>query len=182
VNLEIPGTGSITVDVAFGGNFFALVDARDLGLSLSHTDISRIVEAGLAVREQVNRQVKVKHPLERHIDSVQLVEFCGPPDHPGAHAQNVVVFGEGQVDRSPCGTGTCARMAALWAKGELSLNRNFVHESIIGTTFTGRLVATVDVGEQKGVIPEISGKAFITGFQQFVIDPEDPLGHGFLIR
>jgi proline racemase/trans-L-3-hydroxyproline dehydratase len=179
--LELPGIGDVNVAVAFGGNFFAMVDAGDLGLSLSPGNVGRILESGLMIREQVNSQLEVIHPLEPRIDSVQLVEFCGPAVDPNAHARNVVVFGRGQVDRSPCGTGTCARMAAMWARGELGLNENFIHESIIGTTFKGRVIETARVGDFEAVIPEISGRAFITGFQQFVIDPEDPLSDGFLI-
>ena len=181
INLEIPGVGNVTVDISFGGNFFALVEAGDFGLSLSPGNVSRILELGLMIRERINSQLDVIHPLEPHIDSVQLVEFCGPAVDPKAHARNVVVFGRGQVDRSPCGTGTCARMATMWARGELGLNEDFMHESIIGTTFRGRLVDTARVGDFEGVIPEISGRAFITGFQQFVIDPEDPLKEGFSI-
>jgi proline racemase len=179
--LEIPGAGEATVDISFGGNFFALVNAEDLGLSLSPGNVRRILDLGLMLREQINSHLNVIHPLERHIDSVQLVEFCGPATVPEAHARNVVVFGRGQVDRSPCGTGTCARMAAMWAKGELGLNVPFIHESIIGTTFRGRLVDTTRVGDFDAVIPEISGRAYITGFQQFVIDPRDPLRDGFLV-
>jgi proline racemase len=181
IELEIPGAGPTLVDIAFGGNFFALLDAEEAGLSISPENIAGITETALLVRELLNRRVEVVHPLNRHIDSVQLVEFCGPPSRPDAHARNVVVFGEGQVDRSPCGTGTCARMAAMWASGDLELNRDFVHESIMGTTFTGRLVDTARIGHLDGVVPEITGRAFITGFQQFVIDPEDPLAHGFLL-
>jgi len=179
--LEIPGIGDVTLDISFGGNFFALVNAGDFGLSLSPADVGRISQVGLMIRNQVNSHLKVIHPLEPYIDSVQLVEFCGPAADPGAHARNVVVFGQGQVDRSPCGTGTCARMAAMWARGELDLNVPFIHESIIGTTFRGRLVDTARVGDFQAVIPEISGRAFITGYQQFVIDPEDPLKDGFFV-
>jgi proline racemase/trans-L-3-hydroxyproline dehydratase len=181
--LEVPGIGDVTVDIAFGGNFFALVNADDVGLSLSPSAVGRISEAGLRIRDEINRRLPVIHPLEPYIDSVQLVEFCGPAKTPGVHARNVVVFGRGQVDRSPCGTGTCARMAAMWAKGELGLDVPFVHESIIGTTFRGRLVDTARVGDVEAVIPEISGRAFVTGFQQFFIDSdsEDPLKYGFFV-
>ncbi len=181
VTVEVPGTGLVSMDIAFGGNFYALVDAANMGLTLSPRNTYKIQKAGMALREQINRHIEVVHPVLSHMDSVRLVEFCGPPTCPGSHAKNVVVFGEGQVDRSPCGTGTCARMAAMWARGDLGLNEDFVHESIIGTTFTGRLVDTARVGDLDAVIPEVTGRSFITGFQQFVIDPEDPLAHGFVI-
>ncbi len=181
LELEIPGIGNVVLDISFGGNFFALVEADALGLSLTSGDVNRISEMGLKIRREINSKVEVAHPLESHIDSVQLVEFCGAAVDPGAHARNAVVFGQGQVDRSPCGTGTCARMAGMWASGDLGLNEDFVHESIIGTTFRGRLLETTTVGKFEAVVPEISGRAFITGFQQFVMDPEDPLRAGFFV-
>lgn len=182
VKLQVPGLGRVRADIAFGGNFCALVDAQDLGLSLSPGHTRSIIETGLAIQKQINQEIQIVHPLQGHLNSVQLVEFCAPPTKPAAQAKNVVVFGAGQIDRSPCGTGTCSKMAALWAKGQLSLNQEFIHESIVGTTFRGRLVNTAQCGEFKAVIPEITAKAFILGFQQFVIDPEDPLAYGFLIE
>ncbi len=182
VNLQVPGPGRVRADIAFGGNFCALVDAGSLGLSLSSGDTRPIIETGLAIQKQINQEILVVHPLQGHLNSVQLVEFCAPPTKSAAHAQNVVVFAAGQIDRSPCGTGTCSKMAAMWAKGLLSLNQDFIHESIIGTTFRGRLVNTTQCGDIKAVIPEITGRAFILGFQQFVIDSADPLAYGFLIE
>lgn len=181
IPLEVPGWGEVKAAIGFGGNFFVLVKAADLDLTISPDQGGRLAEAGMAVLEAVNRQVKVEHPLEPHINSVALAEFYGPPQGQGADVQNCVVFGRGQVDRSPCGTGTCAKMAVLHAGGKLELNRDFVHQSIIGTTFTGRLVEETTVGDLKAVVPEITGSAYITGLQQFVIDPDDPLSDGFLV-
>jgi proline racemase len=179
VPVEVAGLGQITIDIAFGGNFFALVSADQLGVTVEPSSVQRLVDLGLRIREAVNEQVKVQHPVEKHIDQVELTEITAPGSHPQAHARNVVIFGEGSVDRSPCGTGTSARMAALHAKGELKIGEPFVHESIIGTLFYGRLLREVAVGGFKAVVPRVGSSAYITGIQQFVIDPEDPLAMGF---
>ena len=179
VPVEVPGLGQISVDVSFGGNFFALVDADELGVTVEPSNAQRLVDVGLRVREAVNEQVKVQHPVEKHIDRVELTEITAPASHPEAHARNVVIFGSGSLDRSPCGTGTSARMAALHAKGELKIGEPFVHESIIGTLFSGQLLREVTVGDFKAVVPRVSSAAYITGLQQFVIDPDDPLAMGF---
>ncbi|MEM3665658.1 MAG: proline racemase family protein [Candidatus Bathyarchaeia archaeon] len=181
VKIEIPEVGSIPVDVAFGGNFFAIVDAKNLGIKVKLENIDRIVKLGLLIRNLVNEKIKVEHPLSRHINRVNLVEICDEPEDPKATYRNAVVFGAGQVDRSPCGTGTSAKMAALYAKGLLKINEQIISESIIGTHFKGRLVAETKIGDFNAVIPEISGQAYVTGFHQFVVDPEDPVKYGFLL-
>lgn len=130
---------------------------------------------------QVNRSVEVSHPLERHINTVDLLEMFGEPRHPAADAQNVVVFGRGSLDRSPCGTGTCAKMAALHAKGILRVMDEFTHESIIGTLFKGRIVGKTNVGEFEAIVPEITGSGFVTAVGHFIINPRDPLKDGFLV-
>lgn len=181
VPLDVPGVGKIEIDIAFGGNFFALVDAEKLDLTIDPANAKQIVALGLLVRDAVNDQVKIQHPVEKHINKVELTEITGPASSPEAHARNVVVFGKGSFDRSPCGTGTCARMATLHAKGELRIGEPFVHESILGTLFNGQLMGETTVGEKQAVIPRIGGSAYITGIQQFVIDPADPLKDGFFI-
>ena len=133
----------------------------------------------MKILHAINANVPVQHPLMPHIKSVDLVEIYGPAKNPKATLQNVVVFGQGQVDRSPCGTGTSAKIAYLYAKGHLKQNEEFIYESIVGTMFRGKVLEEVQVGEFKGVIPEITGSAYITGFNQFVIDEEDPLKYGF---
>jgi proline racemase len=179
--VEVPELGKITLDISFGGSFFAIVHAKKLGLKVCTKNIDKLVQAGIAIRKAVNEQIKVQHPTLEHIKSVDLVEIYDEPTHPEANYKNVVVFGDGQADRSPCGTGTSAKMAALYAKGKLKLDEEFVYESIIGTLFRGRLVDTATVGGFQAVVPEITGSAFITGFNQFVIDPNDPVKHGFLL-
>lgn len=180
VPVEVAGLGQITVDISFGGNFFALVSADQLGVPVEPSHAQQLVDLGLRIREAVNEQVKIQHPVEKHIDCVELTEITAPASHPEAHARNVVVFGEGSVDRSPCGTGTSAKMAALYAKGKLKIGEPFVHESIIGTLFQGQLLREVMVGEFKAVVPRVGSSAYITGIQQFVIDPDDPLRYGFI--
>ncbi|MFH1933589.1 MAG: proline racemase family protein [Pseudomonadota bacterium] len=181
VKVNIPRAGSIPVSVAFGGNFFALVASVDVGLEILPENAGKLVEIGMQILNQVNKQVEVIHPTKRHFRSINLVEFHEPARGQNADGRNVVIFGSGSFDRSPCGTGTCARMAALFAKGRLALGQSFVHESIIGTTFTGRLIRKTMIGDVQAVIPEISGQAFITGIQQFVINPDDPLKYGFIV-
>lgn len=177
--IDVPGIGRIPIDIAFGGNFFALVEADHIHLRIAPENADKLVEIGMCILRQVNREVEVNHPTKDHLRSVDLVEIHELVEGPKVHGRNVVVFGEGQVDRSPCGTGTCAKMAMLFAKGKLGLEEDFVHESIIGTTFSGRLLRQTVVGDIPAVIPEIKGQAFITGIQQFVIDPTDPLKYGF---
>jgi proline racemase/trans-L-3-hydroxyproline dehydratase len=180
--LELPDLGKLKYDIAFGGNFFALVKGEDLQIPLTPRYKQALSQAGLAIKKRVNESVKVKHPTLPHINTVDLVEIYGPPSEGGnAHAKNVVVFGNGQIDRSPCGTGTSAKMAALYFKNELALEEDFIYESIVGATFTGRLVKETKIGDQPAVIPEITGRAFVTGYHHFVADPEDRLGGGFLI-
>ena len=182
VKLHLPNIGEVSVDIAFGGSFFAIINAAELKLKVNKENTSSLINLGLAIREKLNNEIKVVHPEKDHIRTIDLVEIYDKPSHPSADFKNAVIFGNGQIDRSPCGTGTCAKMATLYSKGFLQLNTPFVYESIIGTLFKGRLLREVKVGEYDAVVPEITGKAFITGVQQFMIDPRDPLKHGFSIR
>lgn len=171
--------GPVQLDIAFGGNFFALVPAKHLGLTIDTSHLPELIERGMAIRAAIAEQVDVVHPNQPHIDTVELVEIYEDLDGAEADCRNVVVFGEGQVDRSPCGTGTSAKMATLYAKGQLSMGEPFVNESIIGTRFTGRLLREERIRNRTVVVPEIAGNAYVTGFQQFVVDPNDPLRFGF---
>ncbi|MGV8984151.1 proline racemase [Clostridium sp.] len=179
VQLDVPELGKITFDISFGGSFFALVKATELDIDICPENANKLCDAGMKILHEINASIPVQHPLLPHINTVDLVEIYGPAKNPKATLQNVVVFGDGQVDRSPCGTGTSAKLAYLYAKGHLKQNEEFVYESIIGTMFKGKVLSEVQVGEFKGVIPEITGSAYITGFNQFVIDEEDPLKYGF---
>ncbi|MCI6277639.1 MAG: proline racemase [Clostridium sp.] len=177
--IDVPNIGNVKVDISFGGSFFALVDSRELGIDICPENSTKITEIGLVIRDIINKTVEIKHPTLDHIKTVDLVEIYGPSKNPKATYQNVVVFGEGQVDRSPCGTGTSAKMAALYAKGKLNIGEDFIYESILGTMFKGRILEETMVGSYKGIIPEITGSAYITGFNHFVIDEDDPVKYGF---
>jgi proline racemase/trans-L-3-hydroxyproline dehydratase len=178
VEVETP-SGPVRLDISFGGNFFALVPAKSLGLEVKLAHLPELTERGMAICAAIDEQVEVVHPTQPHINTVDLVEIYEDLDGEDADCRNVVIFGEAQADRSPCGTGTSAKMAALYAKGHLDLQRPFVNESIIGTRFVGRLLAEELVDGMTTVVPEISGNAYVTGFQQFVVDPRDPLKFGF---
>jgi len=181
VELDLPGVGKITIDVSFGGNFFAMTPAKALGVSVHPDNISKLIQLGMMVKEAVNEKVKVQHPTEKHITTVELTEIYDKPEPSRPFSKNVMIFGYGQVDRSPCGTGTSAAMATLYGKGELSLNEVFTNESIIGTKFSGKLVRETRVGDFAAVDPVITGDAYVTGIQQFVVDPNDPLKHGVVV-
>lgn len=177
--ISVPDYGIITVDIAFGGSFFAIVDAQQLNIELVPKNITVLKKLGLQIRHIVNEKIAVQHPLLEHIKSVDLVEFYDKTDNPQADLRNVVVFGQGQVDRSPCGTGTSAKIATLFAKGRLKQNEEFVYESITHTLFKGSVIGTTTVGELSAVIPQIVGCSYITGFSQYVIDDDDPVKYGF---
>lgn len=184
VRVDVPGVGNITLDIAFGGNFYAIVLADQLGMTVNRANMPQLREKGLSIREAVSEQVKIQHPLEKALDYCEIVYFIGPPSHPEAVPPNsarqmTVVGPTGMVGRCPCGTGTSARMAALYAKGDLKLGETIIHESLIGKFFYGQLLRETSVGEFKAVIPRITGTAHITGIQQFVIDPDDELKYGF---
>lgn len=182
VKVQLPGVGEVTLDIVFGGSFFAIVSADELKVSVSRENTQQLIEKGLLLRNTVNNQMKLQHPTHPHINSIDLVEIFDKTKRQGATLKNAVIFGNGQVDRSPCGTGTCAKMALLYRQGKLKLHEAFVYESILGTMFSGQLLQETMVGNKEGVVPEITGSAYITGFNHFVIDPEDPLKYGFTLR
>lgn len=179
--INVPEIGEVTVDISFGGSFFAIVDSEQpsLKLEISCNNADKIKDIGIKIRDEVNRSVIVYHPNLPYIKTVDLVEIYGPPKNKEATLQNVVVFGTGQIDRSPCGTGTSAKLATLYAKGKIGLNEEFVYESITGTMFKARALGEVAVGKYIGIIPQITGKAYVTGFNHFVLNDDDPLKYGF---
>jgi len=177
--IKVPNIGNVKVDIGYGGNWFAFVSAEEIGVKVRIEAIEDLINKGVAIRDAVQRQVKTSHP-DPHIDpEIKDVMICDASTNPRAHAKNVVIFPKRGFDRSPCGTGTSARMAALYAKGKLGLNEEFVHESVIGSLFRGRLVKETKVGDIAAVVPEITGSAYLTGIHQFVIDPRDPYKYGF---
>lgn len=180
--VQLEGIGDITFDVAFGGSFFALIHASELGIKVTPDYASQLISIGMKIRRAINEQIEIKHPTMPHINTVDLVEIYDEPTHPLASYKNVVVFGEGQLDRSPCGTGTSAKMATLFARGELKVGDTFVYESIIGTLFTGVVKEETNVGTCIAIVPNISGSAYITGYSTFVLDPKDPVKYGFKLK
>jgi proline racemase len=180
---DVPAFGRVAVDVAFGGAFYAFVSAAQLGLSIAREHANQLATAGETITKAVNEVLPVKHPLEEELGFLYGTIFTGPPENPAHHSRNVCVFADAEVDRSPTGTGVSARLALHHARGEITDGQHIIIESILGeaSTFSGRVVGHAQVGPYPAVIPEISGKAFITGKHEFVIDPSDELGKGFML-
>jgi proline racemase len=176
--VEVPGLGRVTYDMAFGGNFYALVDAADVGLQPVPEQAHELIEAGLAVMTAVNADRPPAHPEDERIRGCRHVVFHAPGAD-GADARSATAIHPGWLDRSPCGTGTSARIAQLHARGDLALGQAFVNESVIGTRFTGRAVEATTVAGLPAVVPEITGRAWITGMGQYLLDPTDPFPAGF---
>lgn len=181
VELDVEGIGHIKFDISFGGSFFCIISADQLGLEVKPENASKLKDAGLKIREAVNANIEIQHPTLSHIKTVDLVEIYDKPSHPEAAYKNVVVFGDGNIDRSPCGTGTSAKLATLYAKGELKPGEPFVYESILGTLFKGRIVEERKLADFDAIIPEITGSGYILGFSNYVYDPDDALTYGFLL-
>src|SRR5271170_2453390 len=191
--VEVRGLGTVTVDVAYGGMFYVIADAEPLGFRLAADEARDLVRVAEMIKAAAREQLPVVHPENPGIAGVTIAQLSGPASSPQADRRNTVVVSTGKLDwsrpsswtgaldRSPCGTGTCAKMAALHAKGQLPLDRDFVHEGILGTTFTGRLIEETRVGPYAAVVPTLSGQAWITGFAQYVVDPEDPFPNGFTV-
>ena len=180
LELELGEYGTVPFDIAFGGSFFALVDSQKVSLALRQENLEQLTDFGMRLREKINRTVPIRHPY-LNITTVDLVEIYGPADNPAADRKNVVIFGDAQADRSPCGTGTSAKLATLYAKGELAPGEEFVYESITGSLFRGMITAEIDVAGRQAVIPRITGSAYITGYNEWVLDDRDPLRDGFLL-
>jgi 4-hydroxyproline epimerase len=179
VALDVPGIGELVVDIAYGGNFYAIVEPQRnyAGLeSLSPDDILRLSPL---VRRAANRARRVVHPEDPTIAGVSHVMWTGAPRHPRAHGRNAVFYGERAIDRSPCGTGTSARLAQLAAKGRLALGDEFIHESLIGTLFEARIEETLSLGPHPAIRPSIAGTAHLFAFNTIFVDPSDPMALGF---
>ncbi len=191
--LEVPGLGTIRVDVAYGGMFYVIADAADFGLRLTSDEGRDVTRICAQLKAAAADQLPCVHPEQPGFSGVTIAQLSGAPHNPAYHRRNAVTMMSGDVslddprtwsgaiDRSPCGTGTCAKMAVLHAKGQLGLHEDFHHESIIGTLFTGRLLSEVQVGQYRGVVPSISGQAWITGTASYVVDPTDPFPQGFTV-
>ncbi|MEV3936315.1 proline racemase family protein [Glycomyces sp. NPDC049804] len=170
----------IRYDLAFGGNFYAFVDLDDLGLPFDRAAKNELIAAGLDIMAAVNAESEPVHPLEPSIRGLHHV-YLTAPGSDAAHSRHAMAIHPGWFDRSPCGTGTSARMAQLHARGELALGQEFVNESFIGSRFTGRLVGETEVAGEAAVIPSVTGRAWITGTAQYTLDPDDPFPSGFIL-
>lgn len=181
IQVDVPGIGVIPIDISFGGLFYAILDATDVDLAVGPKSTKQAIKTGVAIREAINRRVDVVHPTESFIKGVTHILFTAPRQtHPDAHLSNAVVIPPGSVSRSPCGTGTCAKVAQLFKRGELKADEIFNHESAMtGTIFNARVVKTEKVGDYDAVVVDVVGSAHITGMHTYVVDPRDPLKNGF---
>ena len=175
IQVDLLPLRNITVNIAYGGNYFALVNVEDLNLTVEPCHLDELKKLGIAVREAVNQKVHITHPATGLAGTVALTEIYQNTEP----ARNVVVFGAGQIDRSPCGTGTSAKMAFLHHGRQLAVDEIYPYQSIFETEFIGKIIQETRIGDTMGIIPEITGNAYITGFHQFISDPNDAYRYGF---
>jgi proline racemase len=192
--IEVRGLGTVTVDVGYGGMFYVIAEAAALGLRVTPDEARDLVRLGEMIKAAANEQLTAIHPENPAIRGITIAQISAPSQDPGISRRNAVIISTGKLDwekpaswtgtldRSPCGTGTCARMATLYAKGQLALGEDFIHQGILGTTFTGRLVERVMVGSYEGAISTIRGRAWITGFAEYVVDASDPFPNGYTVQ
>lgn len=181
--VQVDGLGEVKYDLAFGGAFYAYVDADELGLDLEVKNYANIIKAGRDIKHVVmENSDKVKHPFERDISFLYGTIFISQKSSDKADNKNVCIFADGEVDRSPTGSGVSGRMAIHYERGEIKMGEKMKIESIVGSVFTGSVIEEVDFGPFQAVIPKVEGEAFITGQHTFIIDPDDPLKDGFFLR
>jgi len=180
--VEVEGLGMIQFDIAYGGAFYAFVEANQLQIELIPERSAQLIDYGRRIKLAVNASFPVAHPFEPDLSFLYGTIFTGPATHPGHHSRNVCIFADGELDRSPTGSGVSARAALHYAKGELQLNERVTIESIVASTMTVAAVETTQFGPYAAIIPEVSGTAFITGQSEFYFDPDDPFGAGFILR
>lgn len=181
VVVDVPQFGKLTVDIAYGGNYYAIVEPQGPYTGLDELDASRLIDLSRKLRERVRAECEPVHPLQPSIRGVSHILWADKPATEGADARNAVFYGDSAIDRSPCGTGTSARMAHLFARGELEVGRDFVHESYIHSRFIGRVEEEVMLGDCKAIVPSIEGSSIATGYNTIWIDSEDPFAAGFIV-
>lgn len=182
LKVTTPSFGELVLDIAFGGAFYAYLDGAQAGLAVRPENTRTLIKLGDEVKRAVEAALDIVHPEESELRGLYGTIIDGAPRHEGSSQANICVFADREVDRSPTGTGTAGRMAQLYARGRLGLGQTFVNESILGTVFEGRVLEETTVGGLPAVVPEVSGGAHITGFCQWVVEPDDPVGEGFLLR
>ncbi len=181
VPLEVPGIGTLTVDTAFGGDSFVVVDAAAIGFDITEDAAREIARLGVAITNAANEQIGFNHPTNSEWNHISFCAFCGPLDttETGLHGKSAVAIQPGKVDRSPTGTAVSARMALMAAKGEMVVGQTFEAISIIGSRFSGKIVEATTIGDRAAIVPEISGRGWITGTHQHMLDPDDPWPGGY---
>jgi len=182
VPVELPGYGRLTADISFGGNFFAIVRWPDRQRPIGPENAGLLAEMGLLVKRQINEKMKVQHPTKPHIAGLHFTTFWQDPDRPDSLYRNVHVFSDGKLDRSPGGTGTSAMMAMFEARGVIAVGQKIRSEGLLGSgQFEGELVGETTIGDRRAVIPTVKGTAAVVGYAKWLIDPEDPVGRGFVV-
>ena len=179
--LHVPDLGKIFVDTVCVGGFFAMISSDQIGLELIPKNGPKLIELGMTIIDMANQQLEVRHPLRPEVTTVDVAEFYDPSEHDQGLGKNVVIYGEAHMDRSPCGTGTAAKLTLLHQNGQMGLNQPFRNLSPLGSTFNAQIVGETMIGDLDSVVVEIRGSAHITGIHEFILDPQDPFPKGFLI-
>ncbi len=180
--IEVPGLGTINYDLVYGGAFYAYVNAISLGLTLTPENVRELIDKGMRIKRAIMAGRQIVHPFEEDLGFLYGTIFVGEPLDTSHHSRNVCIFAEGEVDRSPTGTGVSGRLALHHARGELQQGARIEIESILGTVFAGSVEDETTFGPYKAIIPRVEGTAHITGQHEFLVDPDDPLKHGFFLR
>ena len=180
--IDCPELGQLVIDVAYGGNYYAIIEPQANFAGLEQFSAAQVLRYSPLVREAINKVATCVHPEDASVNSISHVMWTGKPNKQDSSASNAVFYGSGAIDRSPCGTGTSARMAQLHAKGLLKEDEEFIHESIIGSQFVGRVESTIQIGPYHGIMPSVQGWAQVTGYNTIIVDPRDPYAHGFEVN
>ncbi|WHX26290.1 proline racemase family protein [Virgibacillus halodenitrificans] len=181
IEVEVAGIGNVECDIAYGGNFYGIIDARKLGIDLTTKNASVIVDKAITIRNAINEKEEIIHPEYPFIKGLTHIEFYTDPVHKDADLKNTVVVPPGGIDRSPCGTGTSAKLATLFSRAEIDVDELFVYESIVGTLFKARILEVTDLKGYQAVLPEVTGSAWVMGMHRFFYNEDDPLKEGFLL-
>ena len=181
LEIDCSDLGVLKLDVSYGGNFYAIIDIQQNFKGIGEYSAGDLIRWSREIRKKVNENNSFEHPLDKNINGCSHVLWGGIPTKEGSTVSNVVFYGDKALDRSPCGTGTSARMAQWFAQGKLKLGEDFIHESIIGSKFIGRIESESKIGSIQGIVPSIQGSARIIGYNQLILDPEDPYVKGFQV-